>query len=122
MSSQKRTFHVCTQGPFCCKLKQEPTLERPNPPTEPEEVLAALQAAITDQKLSEELEAAGGGCLGLCGFGPNVLVPSGGRRFLRYRQVTPADAAEIVQHHAKEGGERIERLLPCPTDKRRLPD
>lgn len=46
------------------------------------------------------------GCLGYCDLGTAVLVYPDG---ILYQQVTPADVAEIIDHHLL-GGEPVERL------------
>lgn len=92
--SYKRIW-VCTSGPHCCKLS-------------PQAVLDALNAEIKNQGASEQLEAIGGGCLGMCGEGPNALLIVGRSR-TGYCRLTPAHAKEIVTAH--NGEDRpVERL------------
>lgn len=71
------------------------------------ESLAALQAAIAAEGLSDEVLVTTCDSFGLCGRGPNLIVyPEG----LWYHGVTPEAAAEIVREHFK-GGRPVERLL-----------
>lgn len=69
--------------------------------------LAALQAAIAAQGLSEEVQVTPSDSIGMCGRGPNMLVyPEG----TWYFGVTPEAAAEIVREHFKHG-RPVERLV-----------
>lgn len=57
--------------------------------------------------LQQKLGIEGGGCLGLCGSGPNVIIfPEG----TIYSHVQNEDAARIVSEHLLKGG-RVEDLL-----------
>lgn len=92
--SNKRIW-VCISGPHCCKLSPQPVLD-------------ALNSEINNQGASEQLEAIGGGCVGMCGEGPNALVMVGRNR-TGYCHLTPADAREIVEAHKGED-HPVERL------------
>jgi (2Fe-2S) ferredoxin len=85
--STKRIW-VCINGNYCCKLK-------------PQRVLDALNQEIVAQEASEQLEAIGGGCLGMCGEGPNAMVVVNRTR-TGYCHVKPKDAKEIVAAHKGE--------------------
>lgn len=57
--------------------------------------------------LRKEIQVIRGGCLGLCGSGPNVIIfPEG----TIYSHVKNEDAARIVSEHLLKGG-RVEDLL-----------
>ena len=71
------------------------------------ESLAALQAAVAEAGLGDEVMFTPCDSFGMCGRGPNLIVyPEG----LWYHGVTPAAAREIVQEHFK-AGRPVERLL-----------
>ena len=78
-------------------------------------VLAALQSAC-DSQGSGACAVKGVGCMGLCSAGPLVAVADadcGLNDAVLYRDVTPADAPEIL---ASVCGAPVERLR-CPTDQ-----
>ena len=71
-------------------------------------VLDALEQAITKLQAEDRISAVGGGCLGMCGKGPNALVITGRSR-VGYSHLKPSDAEEIIAAHA-EGNKPVERL------------
>jgi (2Fe-2S) ferredoxin len=71
------------------------------------ESLAALQAAIAEAGLGDEVMVTTCDSFGMCGRGPNLIVYPGG---LWYHGVTPAAAREIVLEHF-QAGRPVERLL-----------
>jgi (2Fe-2S) ferredoxin/ubiquinone/menaquinone biosynthesis C-methylase UbiE len=63
-------------------------------------VIEALRAAVAREGLNNEVQITTCGSLGLCGWGPNMVVyPEG----VWYAGVTAADADEIVGVHFKQG-------------------
>jgi (2Fe-2S) ferredoxin len=71
------------------------------------ESLAALQAAIAEAGLGDEVMVTTCDSFGMCGRGPNLIVyPEG----LWYHGVTPAAAREIVLEHF-QAGRPVERLI-----------
>jgi (2Fe-2S) ferredoxin len=71
-------------------------------------VLTALQESVKKHNATERLEVVGGGCLGMCGYGPNAMVISNRRR-IGYCHLTPADAGAIINAHADDD-RPVERL------------
>jgi (2Fe-2S) ferredoxin/SAM-dependent methyltransferase len=70
-------------------------------------VIEAMRGEIVRQGLSADVQVTTCGSLGLCTRGPNMVVyPEG----IWYSGVQPADVAEIVHAHLKEG-RVVERLL-----------
>ncbi|EDX83035.1 Respiratory-chain NADH dehydrogenase 51 Kd subunit family [Synechococcus sp. PCC 7335] len=57
-------------------------------------VKTALQTAVADHHLAEQVKVKGVGCLGLCSKGPLVQIDPDGRL---YEQVTPEQATQLVQ-------------------------
>ncbi len=86
---------VCINGPHCCRLN-------------PQAVLDALNEQIKEQSASKQLEALGGGCVGMCGEGPNAVLMVGRSR-TGYCHLTPEDAREVVAAH-KADDHPVERL------------
>ncbi len=84
--------YVCTQTkpegiPSCCARGSEKTLE-------------ALRREVGRQGLSDTVQVTTCGSLGLCNWGPNMIVyPEG----IWYSGVGPDDVAEIVSEHFKAG-------------------
>lgn len=95
MTGQARRIWVCVTGRHCCQRR-------------PQEVLNALKQAVDRQGVGDKVEVLGGGCLGMCGYGPNALVIIGRSR-IAYAGLCPGDADEIVAAHA-DGHKPIERL------------
>lgn len=93
--TQSKRIWVCIDEQHCCHRQ-------------PQKVLDALKRAIARQGVGERLEAIGGGCLGMCGYGPNALVVIGRSR-IQYSHVRAGDAEEIVAAHA-DMDRPIERL------------
>ena len=70
------------------------------------EVSAAVRKALDKFELSGEVSVVETGCLGPCAAGPVAVVyPEG----VFYQQITPEDAAEIVEEHLLKG-RVVERL------------
>jgi bidirectional [NiFe] hydrogenase diaphorase subunit len=64
------------------------------------EVMANMQAAVTENDMGDRVEVIGVGCMGFCGRGPLVQIdPSDDL----YEEVVPEEAASII--HALNGGE-----------------
>jgi (2Fe-2S) ferredoxin len=59
-----------------------------------------LKKAIGELDISKKCEMIGTGCLGLCGEGPLVFVPSGPTL---YQHVDAAAARRIVEEHIGQG-------------------
>jgi len=77
--------------------------------------LEALQAAIAEEGLAEEVMVTTCDSFGMCGRGPNLIVyPEG----LWYHGVTPEAAREIVREHLRNG-RPVERLVERDMDKLR---
>ena len=70
-------------------------------------VLEAIEKAVQDKGLGEEIRVSRVGCLGLCGSGPNVIVYPDN---IFYQKVTPKDAKEIIQSHLIDQNP-VERLF-----------
>jgi (2Fe-2S) ferredoxin/SAM-dependent methyltransferase len=71
------------------------------------EVIEAFRGEIVRQGLSADVQVTTCGSLGLCGRGPNMVVyPEG----VWYSGVKPADVAEIVRDHLREG-RVVQRLV-----------
>ncbi|MBM7866145.1 NADH-quinone oxidoreductase subunit NuoF [Heliobacterium gestii] len=70
-------------------------------------VLEALQGAVAERGMAEDVQIALTGCHGFCEQGPIVVVEPG-KTF--YRRVSAADVPEIVEAHLV-GGQVVERLL-----------
>ncbi len=63
-------------------------------------VVAALEAALKENGLEDEILVVRTGCFGLCSLGPIMIVyPEGAF----YAQATPEGVAKIVKEHLKEG-------------------
>lgn len=60
----------------------------------------ALELALWDAELLEEVELLASGCQDHCDHGPNLLIHPGA---CRYVAVTPARAAGIVASHLRDG-------------------
>ncbi|MDP6108284.1 MAG: NAD(P)H-dependent oxidoreductase subunit E, partial [Candidatus Brocadiia bacterium] len=71
------------------------------------DVYAALQKAVEELGMADEVEIKGTGCHGLCELGPVLVVRPLG---IFYNRVKPEDAAEILQKTVR-AGEPVERLL-----------
>ena len=100
MQDKKSTrLFICVDGPFCSKLCA---------PDDAPAVVAALKQQIKEKGAKDKFEIMPGGCLGMCGKGPNVRVFSESGRFAYYG-VKPQDAAEIIDSH-RNGDRVIERL------------
>jgi (2Fe-2S) ferredoxin len=90
---------VCDQkkpegAPSCCARGGEETLE-------------ALRREILARGLEDEVQVTTCGSLGLCEWGPNMIVyPEG----VWYTGVTPQDVPEIVRSHFQENTP-VERLV-----------
>ena len=71
------------------------------------DLTAAFKKIIKDKKLSIPIRAQRAGCLGICDYGPTVVVyPEG----VFYVNVQVTDVEEIVESHIC-GNEVVERLL-----------
>jgi NADH:ubiquinone oxidoreductase subunit F (NADH-binding)/(2Fe-2S) ferredoxin/NAD-dependent dihydropyrimidine dehydrogenase PreA subunit len=70
-------------------------------------IVENLRSEVAKRGLTTKVQVLKTGCFGFCEKGPIVLVQPDN---VFYVQVTPEDAAEIVEKHLI-GGERIERLL-----------
>jgi (2Fe-2S) ferredoxin len=92
---QSKRIWVCVDGKHCCQRN-------------PGKVFEALQEAVVRQGASDQIEVIGGGCLGMCGYGPNALVMIGRSR-IGYSHLRPSDADEIISAHT-EGDRPVERL------------
>ena len=77
-----------------------------------EKVREAFNRVIEEKGLSEQIRIAQGGCFGLCGNGPIVLVYPDD---VFYQKVTPEDVAEIVESHLVKGTP-VERLFYVKPD------
>ncbi|MCQ2429896.1 MAG: NAD(P)H-dependent oxidoreductase subunit E, partial [Clostridia bacterium] len=67
---------------------------------------AALEAAIAEKGIEDEIKVVTTGCFGLCALGPVMIVyPEG----TFYSMVKPDDVTEIVEQHLI-GGEPVARL------------
>lgn len=100
MQDKKTTrLLICVDGPFCSK-----DCAPDNAPA----VVAELKAQIKEQGAEDKFEIMPGGCLGMCGKGPNIRVFAAGGRFA-YCGVKPHDAAEIIEAH-RDGDNCVERL------------
>jgi (2Fe-2S) ferredoxin len=95
MSQRNKRIWVCIDGPHCAQRN-------------PKAVFDALRDAITEQGASDRIEVCSGGCVGMCGNGPNALLMSGRSR-TGYSHLVPADAKEIIAAHA-DGDKPVERL------------
>jgi NADH:ubiquinone oxidoreductase subunit F (NADH-binding)/(2Fe-2S) ferredoxin len=73
------------------------------------DIRAALEDAVTREKLARKVRVVNGTCSALCDRGPVVRVEPDG---ITYTGVTPADAAEIVRQHLKRG-KVVRRLVPA---------
>lgn len=93
--TQCKRIWVCVDGRHCCQRN-------------PKKVLEALQQAVSKQGVKDRVEVLGGGCLGMCGNGPNALVMIGRSR-IGYSHLCPSDAEEIISAHAN-GDQPVERL------------
>ncbi len=63
-------------------------------------VIAALEAALKENGIEDEILVVKTGCFGLCSLGPIMIVyPEGSF----YSQATPEGVAKIVKEHLKEG-------------------
>ena len=72
-----------------------------------EKIINAMQVAIDNAGLNEEVKVVKTGCFGLCALGPIVIVyPEG----CFYSRVTPEDAEEIVNEHLLKG-RIVKRLI-----------
>src|SRR5512140_258396 len=70
------------------------------------EVIAALRAQVAAAGLNNDVQITTCGSLGLCEWGPNIVVyPEG----VWYSGVTPADVQEIIRSHF-QNGHIVERL------------
>jgi (2Fe-2S) ferredoxin len=94
MTNPKRIW-VCVTGRYCSERN-------------PDKVLDALQEAVKKQGASDRIEVIGGGCLGLCGKGPNAIVLNRRDRTC-YSGLTPSNAAEIITAH-KDKDKPVKRL------------
>jgi NADH:ubiquinone oxidoreductase subunit F (NADH-binding)/(2Fe-2S) ferredoxin/NAD-dependent dihydropyrimidine dehydrogenase PreA subunit len=71
------------------------------------EIRAALEKALAQFRLGEDVEVGFTGCHGFCQIGPIVVVEPEG---IFYCRVNPKDADEIVERHLA-GGEPVKRLF-----------
>jgi (2Fe-2S) ferredoxin len=95
----ERHVFVCTAGEWCPAVDGDGL-----------GVHAALKAAAQAAGLTGRVRVNRSGCFSQCGNGPMVVVyPEG----VWYAAVSPADAAEIVEHHLV-GGVPVERLRFTP--------
>jgi len=76
------------------------------------QVLAALEREVASQGLDNEVQLSTCGCLGLCDDGPIAIVYPDA---VYYHKVQPADAAEIVSSHLRDG-KVVARLAWTETD------
>jgi (2Fe-2S) ferredoxin len=79
--AKPETILVC-QKSDCCKLGGKA-------------VTAALQKAIADQGLSQQVEIKGTGCMKRCKAGPNIVMPDK----TRYTKIRPETVAAIIAEH-----------------------
>jgi NADH-quinone oxidoreductase subunit F len=71
------------------------------------EVIKAFAFEVEKRSLKDEVQIVETGCNGFCALGPIVVIyPEG----IIYMQVTPEDAAEIIEEHILKG-RPVERLL-----------
>jgi len=76
-----------------------------------ERIRDAIQSAIEEQGLQEEVQLRITGCHGFCSLEPMLLISrDSGRDPILYKQVTPADAEEIVTQSVAVDG-IVERLV-----------
>jgi bidirectional [NiFe] hydrogenase diaphorase subunit len=80
-ASRKKTIIRCCMAAGCMSSQSEA-------------VKAALEKAVKDEGLSDEVEVQGVGCMRLCCQGPLVAVDPEGSL---YQKVTPGDAAALVK-------------------------
>lgn len=100
MQDKKATrLLICVDGPFCSKLCA---------PDNAPAVVAALKQQVNRHGAEQKFEIMPGGCLGMCGNGPNVRVFAESGRFA-YCGVKPHDAAEIIEAH-RDSDKCVERL------------
>ena len=72
-----------------------------------EGVLARFERAVDEKGLSEQIRVTPGGCFGLCGNGPIVVVYPDD---IFYQKVQESDVADILELHLI-GGKPVERLF-----------
>lgn len=78
----------------------------------------AIEAELIKQKCEDRAVVIPTGCLGPCVIGPVVLIAP---QRVMYQNVTPADAAEIVDSHIRQG-KTVERLVnKDPVSQKPLP-
>ncbi len=83
-----------------------------------EKVGDAIDKAVQKKGLADEVRVAQGGCFGLCGNGPVVVVYPDN---IFYQKVTPKDAKEIIESHIIKGNP-IERLFyEKPESEEKIP-
>ncbi|GAB4262779.1 NADH-quinone oxidoreductase subunit NuoF [Thermincola ferriacetica] len=75
--------------------------------SESREVYKALEKAIDEAGLADQVRIVHTGCFGFCARGPIILIHPGG---VMYCEVSVGDVKEIVEEHIKKGN-IIERLL-----------
>ena len=99
--------YILTCGGTGCRASHSP------------QIVAALQQAVDDAGLSDEVKVIRTGCFGFCEQGPIVkVVPDN----TFYVSVKPEDASEIVREHIVMG-RKVERLLYIsPETGKHVPD
>jgi (2Fe-2S) ferredoxin/precorrin-6B methylase 2 len=107
MEPFKYHVYVCIQekpeGVPCCSSRGS------------KELLEALRREVGKQGLSDDVQITTSGSIGLCQWGPNLIVyPEG----TWYSGVTVADVPEIVAEHFKSG-RPVERLVKRDNDELR---
>lgn len=76
-------------------------------------VAEALEQAIADNGLQQEVKVVRTGCMGACDLGPvSVIYPEG----VFYQKLTAEDAAEIATEHLLKG-RPVERLMYVPPEE-----
>lgn len=73
------------------------------------ELRTALEKAVTERQMGDQIEVRRVGCMGLCGSGPLVSVEPDN---LLYEHVTPENAGSIIDALAGAGPARAERCDP----------
>ncbi|MBI2303993.1 MAG: YHS domain-containing protein [Chloroflexi bacterium] len=94
MKAYRKHVYVCTFGGNCQKRGSEP-------------IAPTLKSILEEKGLAQEIRVTKSGCVGACGFGPNLVIwPDG----VWYYGLKPEDLAQVVEEHLV-GGREIERLL-----------
>jgi (2Fe-2S) ferredoxin len=79
-------FYLCA-GPRCTANQRDA-------------VQKALEAALWDAELDQQVEVRASGCQGRCDFGPNATIWPGP---WRYAGLTPSNIRQIVSQHLRAG-------------------